>query len=113
MTKVPNVPGVATLKFHGVDIFTNGTSQKLERKVYNFPKREAMLMAMSYSYELQAQVFDAWEVSIKNVYLPSDYLPLPYWFKSFVRLFHEAQSLLRGLLFEWLPSVNLNYIIQY
>ena len=37
-----------------------------------------MLMAMSHSYELQAQVFDAWEVGIKNVYLPSDYLPLPY-----------------------------------
>jgi len=33
------------------------------RKVYNFPKREAMLMAMSYSYELQAQVFDAWEAA--------------------------------------------------
>lgn len=29
-----------------------------ELPCYNFPKREACLMAMSYSYELQAQVFD-------------------------------------------------------
>lgn len=28
------------------------------RKGYRFPKREACLMAMSYSYELQAKVFD-------------------------------------------------------
>ena len=28
------------------------------RKAYRFPKREACLMAMSYSYDLQAKVFD-------------------------------------------------------
>ena len=28
--------------------------------MYNFPRREAVLMAMSFSYELQAQVLDAW-----------------------------------------------------
>ncbi|SCX57636.1 hypothetical protein [Nitrosospira sp. Nsp1] len=29
-----------------------------DRRGYQFPKREACLMAMSYSYELQAKVFD-------------------------------------------------------
>lgn len=28
------------------------------RKGYKFPKREACLMAMSYSYDIQAKVFD-------------------------------------------------------
>lgn len=30
-------------------------------KCYYFPKRESMLMAMSYSYELQAKIYDLWE----------------------------------------------------
>lgn len=33
-------------------------SMNREKPCYNFPKREACLMAMSYSYELQAKVFD-------------------------------------------------------
>lgn len=32
--------------------------QNKERPCYHFPKREACLMAMSYSYDLQAKVFD-------------------------------------------------------
>lgn len=32
-----------------------------ERPCYNFPKRESMLMAMSYSYTVQAAVYDAWQ----------------------------------------------------
>lgn len=32
--------------------------QNKERPCYKFPKREACLMAMSYSYDLQAKVFD-------------------------------------------------------
>lgn len=59
MTKVPKVLGeTAAPKFIGVGYFSNGTGGKVERKIYNFPKREACLMAMSYSYELQAKVFD-------------------------------------------------------
>lgn len=63
VVKVQKVLAEAAPKFLGVDIFTNGTGGKVERKIYNLPKREAMLMAMSYSYELQAQVFDAWETA--------------------------------------------------
>lgn len=58
MDKVPEVLGEAAPKFLGTDFYTNGTGAQVERKVYTFPKREACLMAMSYSYELQAKVFD-------------------------------------------------------
>lgn len=36
--------------------YTDSTGRDLP--CYNYPKREACLIAMSYSYELQAQVFD-------------------------------------------------------
>lgn len=36
-----------------------------DRKILLLPEREACLMAMSYSYELQAYVFDAWQ-ELKN-----------------------------------------------
>ncbi|OCA53928.1 Rha family transcriptional regulator [Photorhabdus namnaonensis] len=58
MKKVPKVLGEAAEKFFAVDFYTNGTGGQVERGIYRFPKRESCLMAMSYSYELQAQVFD-------------------------------------------------------
>jgi hypothetical protein len=58
MAKVPKVLGDAAPKFLGTAPYINGTGAKLERAIYNLPKREACLMAMSYSYELQAKVFD-------------------------------------------------------
>ncbi|QBE64278.1 hypothetical protein [Pseudoduganella lutea] len=57
MAKVSSVLGVGdALKFQGMykDAYNR------DKPCYNFPKREACLMAMSYSYELQAKVFDAW-----------------------------------------------------
>ena len=59
MAKVPQVLGEkAAPIFLGTDIYTNGTGGTVQRQIYRFPKREACLMAMSYSYELQAQIFD-------------------------------------------------------
>lgn len=59
MLKVPKVLGETTSpKFFGDDIFTAGNGAQATRKIYRFPKREACLMAISYSYELQAPVFD-------------------------------------------------------
>lgn len=59
MAKVPQVLGVeAAAKLIASDIYTNGTGGTVQRQIYIFPKREACLMAMSYSYELQAQIFD-------------------------------------------------------
>lgn len=55
MAKVPKVLGLETSeKFRSS--YLAGNSE--QRPCYRFPKREACLMAMSYSYELQAQVFD-------------------------------------------------------
>ena len=41
-------------KFLGTQIYGNNNM----REIFVFPKREACLMAMSYSYEIQAEVFD-------------------------------------------------------
>lgn len=55
MTKVPKVLGENYApKFLGTQVYGNNNT----RSIYSLPKREACLMAMSYSYELQAKVFD-------------------------------------------------------
>lgn len=55
MAKVLSVLGTDHApKFLGTQVYGNNNT----RHIYNFPKREACLMAMSYSYELQAKVFD-------------------------------------------------------
>jgi len=55
MRKVPSVLGeLHAPKFIGTQTYGNNNT----RHIYQFPKREACLMAMSYSYELQAQIFD-------------------------------------------------------
>lgn len=55
MAKVPKVLGENHAPtFLGTQTYGNNNS----RSIYNFPKREACLMAMSYSYELQAVVYD-------------------------------------------------------
>lgn len=58
MAKVPRVIGKAAPNFLGTDSYANGSGGRVIRRIYTFPKREACLMAMSYSYELQALVFD-------------------------------------------------------
>lgn len=71
MAKVPKVLGLETSeKFRSSYLARNGE----QRPCYRFPKREACLMAMSYSYELQAQIFDrmtAMEEALKAQNLPS------------------------------------------
>lgn len=57
MAKVPEVLGVDAGKFSGVYLDTRNR----EAPCYNFPKREACLMAMSYSYDIQAKIFDRWQ----------------------------------------------------
>lgn len=60
MDKVPKVLGNDAPKFIGTSSYTGNNAEQV-RKVYNFPEREAMLMAMSYSYKLQAVVYDSWK----------------------------------------------------
>ncbi len=64
LAKVPTVLGFsASPKFLGQAIVPISNGATRSTPVYNFPRREAMLMAMSYSYKLQATVFDAWEAA--------------------------------------------------
>ncbi|WP_081007711.1 phage antirepressor KilAC domain-containing protein [Comamonas testosteroni] len=55
LAKVPQVLGLDTSEKFSADL---PDSYGRSRRGYRFPKREACLMAMSYSYELQAKVFD-------------------------------------------------------
>jgi hypothetical protein len=54
MAKVEGHPGIHSAKF--LAQYKDSTGRTL--KCYALPKREACLMAMSYSYELQIRVFD-------------------------------------------------------
>lgn len=54
LKKVPLVLNGGEVNFYSTYL----DSQNKERPCYKFPKREACLMAMSYSYELQALVYD-------------------------------------------------------
>ncbi len=58
MAKVPKVLGSAAPKFLGTVQRPQPIRGIREYPCYRFPKREACLMAMSYSYELQTKVFD-------------------------------------------------------
>jgi hypothetical protein len=61
MAKVSKVLGETSAKFLADDIYVAGNGAQATRQIYHFPKREACLMAMSYSYELQAKVYDYME----------------------------------------------------
>ena len=54
LSKVPEVLGERSAEF----LADVPDAYGRPRKAYRFPKREACLMAMSYSYDLQAKVFD-------------------------------------------------------
>lgn len=62
--KAKKVIGVgALLNFQERETYGNNNT----RITYNLPEREACLMAMSYSYELQAKVYDEWQsLKLKN-----------------------------------------------
>ena len=72
MSKVPQVLGISNAaNFLASQNYGNNNT----RQIYVFPKREACLMAMSYSYELQAQIFDrmtAMEEALKKPVLNLD-----------------------------------------
>lgn len=59
MAKVPKVLGEEHApKFRDMITIMVGNGATRRSPIYRFPKREACLMAMSYSYELQAKVYD-------------------------------------------------------
>ena len=62
MAKVPKVLGENTApKFLGTAKYAKGNNSFGERPIYNLPQREAFLMVMSESYELQAKLYDAYQ----------------------------------------------------
>ena len=59
IAKVPTVLGEKdALKFKGI----YSDKYKRPQTCFYLPKRESCLMAMSYSYELQAQIYDEWSL---------------------------------------------------
>lgn len=58
LKKVPEVLGERAGNFSGTFDVPGPNKAVRKSPCYYFPKREACLMAMSYSYELQARVFD-------------------------------------------------------
>ena len=68
MAKVPQVLGeIHAPKFLGTQNYGNNNS----RAIYRFPKRESMLMAMSYDYAAQAAIYDRWQELENQVRLPA------------------------------------------
>lgn len=80
LAKVNEVIGESlAAKFLATNTYSSGKGVIQERKIYNFPQREACLMLMSYSYKLQAKVYDAWVVAEKKVeQLTAPKLPANY-----------------------------------
>lgn len=62
MAKAKKVLGKDIANFR--DIYLDSMNRKQTGLM--LPEREACLMAMSYSYELQAQVYDAWQSLVKQ-----------------------------------------------
>lgn len=73
LVKVVTVLGEEAAAKFLATTFYEVNSAKREREIYNLPKREAMLLAMSYSYALQAKVYDymtALEEEVKKTFIP-------------------------------------------
>ncbi|WP_210474011.1 hypothetical protein [Vibrio crassostreae] len=49
------------VNFYEQSEYDKGQGAKGTRTILMLPEREACLMAMSYSYELQAHVYDEWQ----------------------------------------------------
>lgn len=83
MAKVPVVLGKeVALNFKDYYIASNGK----QNPCYRFPKREACLMAMSYSYELQAKVFDRMTELERKASVPAPQFQIPQTLPEALRL---------------------------
>lgn len=70
MKKAKKVLGGDIVNFYDISL----DSYNREREILLLPEREACLMAMSYSYELQARVYDAWQdLKSSKPYVPQTY----------------------------------------
>lgn len=93
MAKVPKVLGEqAAPKFSGTASYEAGGGAKRVRSIYNLPKREATLMAMSYSPEISAQVYDRMEALEKQVAGNVQQFQIPQTFHQALLLAAEQQK---------------------
>jgi len=64
MAKVPKIIGeIMAPEFLGTIKYASGTGGLHDQKVYNLPRTEAAMMAMSYSPDLMRAVMDAWDAA--------------------------------------------------
>lgn len=106
MSKVPEVLGEnQSAKFlaHYID------SRNREQSCYNFPERESILMAMSYSYSLQAKVYDQFQLmknSIQSIN-PNQILSLIVDMqKQFLQLNSNVTALINNLAVKSEPRIE-------
>lgn len=101
------------------DIYLDSMNRK--QTILNLPEREACLMAMSYSYELQASVYDQWQ-DLKKQQTPLVQLPNfndPYesalaWASEYKekKLALAEVETKKQLLIEQLPAVEFTATVQ-
>jgi len=92
LIKVPKVLNGVERNFSFYYTASNGKSNPM----YVFPKREACLMAMSYSYEIQAKVFDrmtALEKKLQGNVVPAA-ISVPQTFAEALQLAADQQRMI-------------------
>lgn len=103
MAKVPKVLGENHApKFSGTQKYGNNNT----RAIYNLPQREAFLMVMSESYELQAKLYDRYQALQKKVGQSAKEIENKYF-----HLMDQRLSTMEGLLSNITALVN-NLAIQ-
>jgi len=107
MAKVPKVLGEENApKFLGTQKYGNNNS----RQVYNLPQREAFLMVMSESYELQAKLYDAYQKQREQIQSinPNQILSLIVDMqKQFLQLNSNVTALVNNLAIKNEPKIQI------
>lgn len=79
LTKVPKVLGITSAKFLAHVALPGPNGATRQSPCYFFPEEESMLLAMSYSYALQRQVYRSWkEAEAQLVGTAKEALPTTY-----------------------------------
>lgn len=116
MAKVPKVLGENTApKFLGSAKYAKGNNSFGERPIYNLPQREAFLMVMSESYELQAKLYDKYQELQKSGRLLSDRQILEMFMdlkKEFINLSSNVTALINNLAIKHEPKIETKAYFQ-
>jgi phage antirepressor YoqD-like protein len=91
------------------------SAQNKDVLMYIFPEREAMLMAMSYSYDVQAKVYDSWkeaEKMLKGVAEAPLTLPTTYIEALEMLIIKEKEKVVLALELE-AASPKIDFVDRY